>query len=148
MNYYRQAQEMAVEVYTPDTLEHAIRLYSIFRGWEQLDEGNPAKIISAGVRVMVYAVTALLHELPLGNIDQVRALGFSPLIVDALNALLQRPQEDYFDYIYRVMENEVARSVKLADLNDDMWGRPAPDLQWRSKYLRAEKILRGGKKIT
>lgn len=46
--------------------------------------------------------------------------GFSNEITQALEALTKKENENYDDFINRVLENELACYVKLADLNDNM----------------------------
>jgi (p)ppGpp synthase/HD superfamily hydrolase len=53
----------------------------------------------------------------------------------ALDAITRRHEERYFDYIERCKQNEMAKTVKLADLQDNI-RRCAFDLQNRWEMLR------------
>lgn len=62
----------------------------------------------------------------------------------ALDAITRRQGEKYFDYIYRVKQNDMARIVKLADLQHNIT-RCANDLPNRwgllRRYAKAYGIL-------
>ena len=62
----------------------------------------------------------------------------------ALDAITRRQGEKYFDYIARVKQNEMAKIVKLADLQDNI-NRCAKDLPNRwgllRRYVKAYEIL-------
>ncbi len=62
----------------------------------------------------------------------------------ALDAITRRQGEKYFDYIQRVKQNEMAKTVKLADLKDNIT-RCAKDLPNRwgliRRYAKAYGIL-------
>lgn len=62
----------------------------------------------------------------------------------ALDAITRRQGEQYFDYIKRVKQNEMAKIVKLADLRDNI-RRCADDLPNRwgliRRYAKAYGIL-------
>lgn len=64
----------------------------------------------------------------------------------ALDAITRRQGERYFDYIDRVKQNEMAKTVKLADLKDNI-RRCAEDLPNRwgliRRYAKAYGILIG-----
>lgn len=53
----------------------------------------------------------------------------------ALDAITRRQGEKYFDYIQRVKQNEMAKSIKLSDLGDNI-RRCAEDLPNRCGLLR------------
>lgn len=64
-------------------------------------------------------VIALLHDV-IEDTDltasDLRKFGFTPLQVEAVVAMSRKKDEQYFDYIQRVKENNYSRIVKLADL--------------------------------
>lgn len=79
------------------------------------------------------------------TLDDLRDFGSE--VVDAVDHLTRRKNEDYFDYIDRVKENELARKVKLADLkhNADLTRIQNPtqkDKDRQRKYDRAIEILK------
>lgn len=71
-------------------------------------------------------IVALLHDVVEDNdsysFDWFSALGFSPNIVEALDAITHRKDESYEEYIERVKANELAKVVKIQDLrhNSDL----------------------------
>lgn len=71
-----------------------------------------------------YRIVALLHDLledcpEHWTEEKLREL-FSDEIVDAVVLLTKKENEPYDDYINNIMGNELARVVKLADLEDNM----------------------------
>lgn len=64
-------------------------------------------------------VIALLHDV-IEDTDltasDLRKFGFTPLQVEAVVAMSRKKDEQYFDYIRRVKENDYSKIVKLADL--------------------------------
>ncbi len=67
-------------------------------------------------------IVALLHDVfEDSNYSKFDLKGmFSKDILDALDLLTRKPNEDYFDYIKKLASNELARKVKLADLKNNM----------------------------
>ena len=69
------------------------------------------------------AIVAMLHDVVEDSpwtIEQLAAEGFSPDIVEAVDAMTRREGEDYFDFVGRAAANPLARIVKRADLLDNM----------------------------
>ena len=85
---------------------------------------------------------ALLHDVvedtPV-TIEHLRALGFPPAVIEAVDALTKRPGEDYFRFIDRVSAYPLARSIKLADIADNLSDLDAGPR--RDKYLKATSML-------
>ena len=52
----------------------------------------------------------LVHEIPL--LQQERG------ILDTLDIITRKPSQDYLGYIYQIVNDDVARKVKLADINE------------------------------
>jgi (p)ppGpp synthase/HD superfamily hydrolase len=52
-------------------------------------------------------------------IDDLAREGYPAEVVTAIDGLTHRADESYKDYIERLAANEVARRVKLADLNEN-----------------------------
>lgn len=82
-----------------------------------------------------------------GELDDLRAQGFSEEVVCAVDALTKREAEDYEAFIERVAKNPLATRVKLADLEDNMnLTRFAEltndDLQRLGRYHRAWRRLK------
>ena len=51
--------------------------------------------------------------------DDLRRAGFSEKIIAAVLCVTHRKDEPYADYVVRCKSNEIARQVKLADLEDN-----------------------------
>ena len=70
-------------------------------------------------------VVALLHDVVEDTdytIDDLRTMGFPEAITDALALMTHAKGEPYMEYVARLRDNPIARSVKLADLqhNSDL----------------------------
>lgn len=90
-------------------------------------------------------ICAVLHDViedtPI-TLEMLRNEGFSPEVLAVLDCLTKRDGESYDDFIGRVLMNELACHVKLADLADnmDLSRLPAPseeDFQRLEKYKKA-----------
>jgi (p)ppGpp synthase/HD superfamily hydrolase len=72
------------------------------------------------------------------TLDDLRAAGYRPEIVDAIDALTHRPPESYEQYIERVARNPVARRVKTADIEENLANnRRSPEAP-----VNADRIIR------
>ncbi|MFI5145127.1 MAG: GTP pyrophosphokinase [Ignavibacteria bacterium] len=74
--------------------------------------------------------------------------GFSEEIIDAIASISKQDDEEYYDYIKRVMQNKLACKVKLADLEDNMDIRrietiTEKDAERLKKYLKAYRMIKG-----
>lgn len=68
-------------------------------------------------------IVAVLHDVVEDSswtMEQLRAEGFSTTILEALDALTRRENEDYLAFVRRARNNPIARTVKLVDLRDNM----------------------------
>src|SRR3954453_11239629 len=99
-------------------------------------------------------IVAVLHDViedTSVTADDLRREGFGESVVAAVLCVTHRKDESYADYVIRCQGNEVARQVKLADLEDN--SRPSrallrpdrlePDLARLRKYFLAYKFLTG-----
>jgi (p)ppGpp synthase/HD superfamily hydrolase len=73
--------------------------------------------------------------------------GFSEEIIDAIASISKQDDEEYFDYINRVMQNKLACKVKLADLEDNMDIRrieiiTEKDTERFNKYSKAYRMIK------
>ncbi|MCA9394259.1 MAG: GTP pyrophosphokinase [Candidatus Omnitrophica bacterium] len=80
------------------------------------------------------------------SLDDLREEGFAAEVVAAVDALTKREGEDYQDYLDRLETDALARSVKLADLRDNMSVVELPvvreqDTQRLNRYRQAYKLL-------
>jgi (p)ppGpp synthase/HD superfamily hydrolase len=81
--------------------------------------------------------------------DDLRREGFGEPVLEALNCLTHRKDEPYADYVIRCKGREIARRIKLADLEDNSRlsrtimrpDRIEPDIERVRKYLLAYKFL-------
>lgn len=86
-------------------------------------------------------VVALLHDVVEDTeitLHDLKALGFSERILDAISLMTHDPIVPYMDYVAQIKKNPIARAVKLADLrhNSDA-SRLEVITEWDEK--RAEK---------
>jgi (p)ppGpp synthase/HD superfamily hydrolase len=96
-------------------------------------------------------VVAALHDVledggEAWNAGRLLVEGFSPWIVEAVDAITRRPGEDYSAFIERVAANPLATIVKRADLRDNLRLDRLPeitlaDLDRAEKYIRALRRL-------
>ena len=92
---------------------------------------------------------ALLHDVIEDTdytLDDLRALGFTSEVLEAVALMTHAPDVDYMEYVKEIKKNPVARAVKLADLkhNSDMsrLDTVTPyDVTRAEKYKRAIEIL-------
>lgn len=109
------------------TLDRAIQIAaSAHEG--QLDRYGAPYILHP-VRVMQSVCSnsektvAILHDVVEDSdwsIEDLRQEGFEEATLAAVDALTRRDHESYDEYIDRLLPNELARSVKIADLQDNM----------------------------
>jgi (p)ppGpp synthase/HD superfamily hydrolase len=143
------------------TLERAIALAT--RAHEgQVDKAGAPYILHP-LRMMLAVDTpearmaAVLHDVVADTdltLEQLRAEGFPMAVIEAVEALTKRPEEeyDYDAFIRRVAPNPLARAVKLADLRDncDLSRIAQPtekDLRRVEKYQRAIGHLEASSRI-
>ncbi len=98
-------------------------------------------------------IVAILHDV-LEDTDwtpaDLRREGFPEPLLQALDCVTKRKGEAYEDFVKRSAANQLARRVKIADLEDNMDIRRLPrvdeeDLPRLQKYLTAWRALTGGK---
>ncbi len=68
-------------------------------------------------------ICAVLHDVIEDSdvtFDDLRGEGFSEEIIEVLNCITKRTGESYDDFIGRILGNEIACRIKLADLCDNM----------------------------
>ena len=94
-------------------------------------------------------IVALLHDVVEDTdytLEDIAAMGFDPVITDALTLLTHDEAVPYMDYVRAIKDNPVAKAVKLADLkhNSDLSRLDIVDekaLARREKYLKALELL-------
>ena len=68
-------------------------------------------------------MVAVMHDLVEDTditIEFLRSEGFSEVVLEALDCVTNRENEDYETFIERIAQNPLATKVKLADLEDNM----------------------------
>ena len=69
-------------------------------------------------------IVAVLHDVVEDcegwSFDRLKSAGFSPSVLNALDSVTKRAEEDYMAFVRRAGANSIGRSVKMADLKDNM----------------------------
>jgi len=139
------------------TLTRAIVLAAQHHDGQTDKGGNP--YILHPLRLMLQAstedeqITALLHDIVEDTalkLEDLRNEGFNERIIEAIDCLTRRPDETYELFIERIKGNDLARRVKILDLEDncDPTRIPNPgekDMQRLEKYRKALSVLRDQK---
>jgi (p)ppGpp synthase/HD superfamily hydrolase len=133
---------------TMATLERAIAIAA--KAHEgQVDKAGAPYILHP-LRVMLHVATieeriaAVLHDVVEDTevtLEVLRKEGFSEEVVNAIDSLTRRPEEDYDAFVARAASNPIGRQVKLADMEDnsDLSRIPVPSAK---DYARAAKYRR------
>ncbi len=96
-------------------------------------------------------MVAVLHDVVEDSdvtLDDLCRAGFSPAIVEAVDALTRREGETYDLYVARTAYLPLAKRVKVADLEDNMdlrrrWHLEERDRERMNRYRRAYRVLTG-----
>ena len=135
------------------TLERALQIAVQAHAGQQDKSG--AAYIFHPIRVMTRCTTpdarivALLHDVVEDTsvtFDQLRAEGFSPEVLTALELLTHAPEVPYEDYVQAISSNPLATEAKIADLEDNSDIRRLREIDERGvarlrKYLAAHRLL-------
>lgn len=103
--------------------------------------------VSLGVKNREAKIVALLHDVIEDSEITMEELYFlNDRQKEALLLLTHKEEEDYFDYIQRIKNDEIARQVKVSDLrhNADLTRLHTVterDRKRRRKYLKALSML-------
>jgi (p)ppGpp synthase/HD superfamily hydrolase len=127
-------------------LEKAIEL-AVEKHKGQVDKGGAPYIlhplfILTRMDTETEKIVAVLHDIIEDTevtFKDLKSCGFSDEVLNALQCLTRRNDEDYFIYIERIKNNPIAIKVKLADLEHNM------DLR-RIKNLTDQDVIRSVKK--
>jgi guanosine-3',5'-bis(diphosphate) 3'-pyrophosphohydrolase len=137
------------------TLERAIGIAAEAHAG-QTDKGGAPYILHP-LRVMMRVdgeharIAAVLHDLVEDTpwtFDDLRREGFDEAVVAALDGLTRREGETYLDFCRRAAGNELARQVKLADIDDNLdparvAALPEESRTLADRYRKARAILLG-----
>jgi len=135
------------------TLERAIAIAAEAHSGQTDKAGAP--YILHPLRVMMRVegdharIAAVLHDLVEDTewtLEALRAEGFVDAVVDAIDGLTRRDGEVYLDFCRRAGTNEIARVVKLADLEDNLdpariAALPEENHSLTDRYRKARAIL-------
>lgn len=139
---------------TPSLLARAIEIAASAHA-TQVDKGGAPYILHP-LRMMMKQTTeaamiaAVLHDVvedTSWTLEKLRAEGFPEEVLEAVANLTKRAGEEYADFITRAGTNPISRSVKLADLEDNMDLKRIPepvqkDFDRLAKYRRSWETLK------
>lgn len=137
------------------TLERAIGIAAEAHAGQTDKAGAP--YILHPLRVMLRVegndarIAAVLHDVVEDTpwtFDDLRAQGFGEGVIDALDGLTRRDGETYLDFCRRAATDELARRVKLADIDDNLdparvAALPERNRSLADRYRKARAILLG-----
>lgn len=135
------------------TLEQAIAIAARAHAGQTDKVGEP--YILHPIRVMLQLddpeerMVAMLHDVvekTSTTSEDLRAAGFSPAVIGAVELLTHDDAEDYFEAVRRTLDDPHARAVKVADLRDNLRQvrslEETPQNRERAaKYERALRVL-------
>ncbi|MBE9044927.1 HD domain-containing protein [Pleurocapsales cyanobacterium LEGE 10410] len=93
----------------------------------QVDKGgqpyidHPLRVMN-NLETVEEKIVAVLHDAVEDSdltVEDLRAAGFSEVIVEAIAAITKQEGEKRKDYLKRVMDNPTALKVKIADMTDN-----------------------------
>ncbi|MBQ9902454.1 MAG: bifunctional (p)ppGpp synthetase/guanosine-3',5'-bis(diphosphate) 3'-pyrophosphohydrolase [Clostridia bacterium] len=141
-------------IYTPQTKKAMRLMYEAHKdAWDK--SGVPYVFhpfhVAEQMDDEISTIVALLHDVVEDTdytLDDLRKMGFSEEVCEALDLLTHRKEEPYPDYVRSIRNNPIAAKVKLADLahNSDRSrfdSMTEADFRREEKYKAAMKILRG-----
>lgn len=139
-------------IYTPQTKKAVNLMFEAHK--EQRDKSGLPYVfhpfhLAEQMEDETTTVVALLHDVVEDSdytLDDLRLMGFSEEVCEAVDLMTHREGVPYMEYVRRIKTNPVAVKVKLADLrhNSDMTRMEAPterDLQRAEKYREAMRLL-------
>lgn len=137
LNNFEHAVEVALEGHYGQT-DHAGEPYilHVFRVMEGVRK--------FGFVDNVHLAVAALHDVIEDTdftLDDIRRAPFDDEVIDAVEALTHRKGESYPDYIQRIVKNEVAIVVKMADLEDHLARSNAKEFHKYETYIESHRTL-------
>ena len=95
-------------------------------------------------------LAAVLHDIVEDTdytLDDLKSLGCPDNVLEAINLVTNKDNEDYMEKMARIKTNSIARKVKLADLEDNMNIARLPavtskDINRLDKYILAMNYLK------
>lgn len=108
------------------------------------------KAVARSLEGVAYKCVALLHDVVEDTemtLQDLLDIGVEKHIVDAVDAITHRDDEDYFGYLQRVKKNVLARVVKIADIKNNLESivkNYPKKVDKRDKYILAINFLETG----
>ena len=152
LNYTNSYARRVNMIYTPDT-KKAIKLCFEAHRNQTDKSGLPYVFHPFHVAEQMpdeeTTIVALLHDViedASYTLDDLRKMGFAEEVLDALDLMTHDKNVPYMEYVAKISENEIARTVKLADLrhNSDLTRLDEIDDKARNrieKYKAAIRLL-------
>jgi (p)ppGpp synthase/HD superfamily hydrolase len=84
--------------------------------------GHPMRVMN-NLSTVEDKIVGVLHDAIEDSdltLENLTALGFPQIILEAIDTITKRSNEDYEAYLKRVMSNPIALRVKIADMSDNM----------------------------
>lgn len=117
----------------------------------QVDKANKPYInhvvyVANHVKTNDEKIVAILHDIIEDTsltLNDLKKLGFSNIVIEAIDAITKRQGEAYHDYLKRVMNNKIAIKVKIEDLkhNADITRYDSPTRENINKCNEYKKKL-------
>ncbi|AWM39551.1 Bifunctional (p)ppGpp synthase/hydrolase RelA [Gemmata obscuriglobus] len=108
------------------TFDRAVQIAAAAHAGQVDKEGQPYLLHVLRVALAVAdpeaRIAAVLHDVvedTAVTLEQIRAEGFSPAVVEAVRVLTRRHGAPYAEYVIGLKANALARAVKLSDLADN-----------------------------
>ena len=129
-------------------LERALEIATAAHDGQKDKAGRPyiehLQRVAEAVDTLDEKIVAYLHDViekaPGCTRAGLEAEGFSPAVTSAVDALTRRDGEDDDMFVRRAGANRLARPVKRADLEDNLWQALAAGLP-SQKYRRGLEML-------
>jgi (p)ppGpp synthase/HD superfamily hydrolase len=135
-------------------LQRALEITVAAHKNQQQKDGSPYALhpirLAMSVTSEEQKIVALLHDVVEDTewtIEDLQREGFSENVIDALRLLTHDDGSPYEGYIERIAVNSLAKSVKLADLTDNMDIKRIPDPSEKD-FARLAKYHRAWRKLT
>ena len=142
---YSFAVGLARRLHDDETFAHVERVAARIKA--KLSIGGPDPVFAD--RALIVAVLHdAVEDSPL-SVDTVAAL-FSKGIAEAVDAISRRKKEGeaYEDYIDRARRNQIARIVKLADIEDHLEQAASLRPSLKPRYLEAREALKASREVS
>lgn len=135
------------------TLEDAISIAALAHKGQTDKTGNPYLLHPLRMMMQMKSeaamMVAVLHDVVEDTdwtLGQLRARGFSEVVLTAVDCVTNRTGESYEEFIERVKTNSISHQVKIADLEDNMNIRRIAeirpkDLERLEKYHKSWSLL-------